>query len=268
MAPAAPAGPPASAPSTASSSSSARSSSSALPVRVGRVLGQLLAGGRHGVVLGALAAAHDLRHRLADVDLGELEVAAVEAVAVAALELAAARHARVQHTGEVDGRRHAHRAAADSLGRAGQPPRREQRDADGAHRAGVGRHDDLALQHRGERARQRRVGGRLALEEDPVQQPPLAHHPAAVVAHHRVLQAGEDVVAAEAVAERLGGDVGHEDRAGLAEVGRSVAVARPAARTPRCRPRRGRSPAPRGTSRCRRCRRGSCRRRRRARSRR
>ncbi len=69
-----------------------------------------------------------------------------------------------------------------------------------------------------------RVGRRLALEEDASEQAPLAHHAAAVVAHHRVLQAGEDVLAREAVAERLGRDVGDEHRAGLAEVGRPVAL--------------------------------------------
>ena len=151
---------------------------------------------------------------------------------------------------------------------AGERPRREQRDADGAHGAGVGRHDDLALEHGRERPRQRRVGRRLALEEHAVEQPPLAHHAAAVVAHHGVLQAGEDVVAAEAVAERLGRHVGDEDGAGLAEVRRRRRCRRRAARTRRCRPRRGRSPAPRGTSPCRRCTRGSCPRRPRGRSRR
>ena len=188
----------------------------ALAVRVGRVLGQLLAGGGDGVVLGALAAADDLLHGAADVDLGELEVAAVEAVAVAALELAPAGDAGVEHAREVDGRGRPcaasdrRRAASSAMPTAPIAP-------------GVGRHHDLALEHRRQRARERRVGGRLALEEHAVEQPALAHHPAAVVAHHRVLQAGEDVLAAEAVAERLGGHVGDEDRAGLPEVGRPVA---------------------------------------------
>ena len=108
----------------------------ALAVRVGRVLGELLAGGGHVVVLGALAAAHDLRHCAADVDLGELQVAAVQAVAVAALELAAAGDAGVEHAGEVDRRRRARHlggrppafpAASAASRRAGRCRRRPSR---------------------------------------------------------------------------------------------------------------------------------------------
>ena len=195
----------------------------ALAVRVGRVLGQLLARRRDRVVLGALAAAHDL-------------ATAPPTSISASSRWQLFRQSRSPHW---NSRRPATRAsstrarsiaggggrAAPRSRAAGERPRGQQRDPDGAHGAGVGRHDDLALEHGGERARQRRVGRRLALEEDPVEQPPLAHDAAAVVAHHRVLQPGEDVVAAEAVAERLGGHVGDEDGARLAEVRRPVAAA-------------------------------------------
>jgi hypothetical protein len=64
------------------------------------------------------------------------------------------------------------------------------------------------------------------LEEDAVEQTPLAHHAASEIAHHGVLQTGENVVAREAVVQRLSGHVGDEHCAGLAEIGRPLAARR------------------------------------------
>lgn len=66
----------------------------------------------------------------------------------------------------------------------------------------------------------RRVARRLALEEDTLEQAAIAHDAPDVVLDHRVLQPGEDVVALETVGQRLGGHVGDEHGAGLAQVGR------------------------------------------------
>ncbi len=196
-----------------------------LAVRVGGIPGQLVSGRRDVVVLGALPAAHDLGGGPSQVDLGELQMAAVEAVAVSALELAAAGDARLEHAGEVERGESRGPLAVAVRGRpTRERPCGEQRDADGAHRTRVGRDHDLALEHRRERPGQSRVAGGLALEEHAVQQPSLTHHPAAVVAHHRVLQTGEDVLAAEAVTESLGRHVGDEHRARLAEVGGPLAA--------------------------------------------
>ncbi|OPZ45756.1 MAG: hypothetical protein BWY94_01120 [Actinobacteria bacterium ADurb.BinA094] len=189
-----------------------------LPIRVGRILGQLLPRRGDRVVLGALTAADDPLDPAAHSHLGQFETAAVEAVTVATLELAAPGDAGVQDACQI------HRLGLDPVHAA----RGEQRHSHGAHAAGIGGHHDLALQHGRQRARQRRVGRRLALEEHAVEQPALPHDPAAVVAHHRVLQAGEDVRPAETVAKGLRGHVGDEHRARLAEVGRTLAARRQA----------------------------------------
>ena len=97
--------------------------------------------------------------------------------------------------------------------------RREQGDADRAHRPRARRHPHLASGHRGQGPRKRMARRRLALEEDALAEAPVAHHAVPVVADHRVLQPGEDVLAREALRQRLGGDVGDEHGAGLSQVG-------------------------------------------------
>ena len=128
---------------------------------------------------------------------------------VPAAHLATLGHLRTKHTTQVERRF----VEPQRLGR-------QHGDADGAHRPGVGRHEHLATGHGRQGTRQRGIGGRLALEEDALLELTAAHHAAAVVADHRELKAGEDVVARVAVGQRLGGHVGDEHRAGLTQVGR------------------------------------------------
>ena len=139
----------------------------ALAIRAGRILGQLVAASRRVVVLGALPAAHDLRALAVQVDLRELQPAHVVAVTVFALELPAPGHPRRQDPSHVEWPRGGRTAPAGDRGRGGLGG--QQGDAHGAHRSGVGGHEDLALQYCSEGTRQRRVRGRLALEEDPAQ---------------------------------------------------------------------------------------------------
>ncbi len=246
----------------------------ALPVRVGRVLGELVAGGGHGVVLGTLATAHDLLYGAVDVDLRQFQVAAVQAVAVAALELAAPGDARLEHAIQVDGRR-----------RQPRPPRGRPR------LSSLRPPPAPRLSRRGGRCRRRpsRRGPRARLLRARAPPPACAQargRRRACPGRTRGPGAGAGPspgcgsCAPRSAAGRRRCPRGCSRRRAprrrrrprtrcTSDPGRAARrSARPAARTRRCRPPRGRSPAPRGTSRCRRCTRGSCPRRRRGRSRR
>ena len=199
----------------------------ALPVGVGRVLGQLVAGGGHGRRTWGTG-------RRSRRDGARRRPRSPRAPGGSWLRQSRSPHWNSRAPADAGASTRRGRWPGVRAGRLPSPaPRRAPRRPAARcprrpWRRGRAARRPRAPVHRRQRARQRRVAGRLALEEDAVAAAALAHHPAAVVAHHRVLQAGEDVVAAEAVAERLGGDVGHEHRAGLAQVGRPGASAPPA----------------------------------------
>ena len=94
---------------------------------------------------------------------------------------------------------------------------RQQRDAQRAHRAGIGRNDDFAAGLTRHRRRKRVRGERHALAENHRADRAVAFHAVQVILDDRIVETGNDLRLLHARGHRFVDDLGHEHGAMLAE---------------------------------------------------